>query len=672
MTHQAPDRLFLDFQSAVAGRYSLERELGRGGMGVVYLAREVRLDRPVAIKLLPPSKASDPHLRERFQREARTAAKLSHPNIIPIHAVEEIGEFVFFAMAYVEGETLTERVRRRGPLAPSDASRVLRDVAWALAYAHGQGVIHRDVKPDNILLESGGRVLVADFGIASVVAGAGALATGEVVGTPEFMSPERALGEAVDARSDLYSLGIVAYFACSGTLPFEGEKATDVLAKQVTQPAPALGTLAPLVPRRLAQAIDRCLAKDPAERPAGPGALADQLSHALEQRRDLPVALRAFVKHDARLDGGGVLLYPFAMLFATPIAAYITGSPAVRFFTLVSGYTLVPLGVLVNRARRLLNAGFAHGDIGVAFKAEIERSREERAYGLGHGGGPSLFEKVLRWISATGLGTAALALSGLVLWAPPWAQTDLLITFGWSLFGGLSSGVGALIMLQRRRDVDAEFWGRLWTGRLGRWMFSVARLFTGNKKAPASLTHRPTELALGMAAEQLYDSLPKVTRQDVRDLPDVVHRLEQDAQKMRGRLEELQEALADVLHTAVSLEPARATRHDLTVADLRAERDLVQQRLKDAVAALETIRQNRQPREIGHDVVRTLGWPALEPRLHESGAENVAPPAVIPREPFVVIVAECFHADRDGFLQRSGGAHGEEVMHLADRAGHVG
>src|SRR5204862_166987 len=301
MTHPAPDRLFLDFQSAVAGRYSLERELGRGGMGVVYLAREVRLDRPVAIKLLPPSKATDPKLRERFLREARTAAKLSHPNVIPIHAVEEIGGFVFFAMAYIEGETLTERVRQRGPLPPSEASRMLRDVAWALAYAHGQGVIHRDVKPDNILLENGGRVLVADFGIASVVAGAGALAT------------------------------------------------------------------------------------------------------------------------------GGVLLYPFAMLFATPIAAYITGSPAFGFFTLVSGYTLVPLGVLVNRARRLLNAGFAHGDIGVAFKAEIERSREERAYGLGHGGGPSLFEKVLRWISATGLGAAALALSGLVVWAPPWAETDLLI-----------------------------------------------------------------------------------------------------------------------------------------------------------------------------------------------------------------------------------------------------
>src|SRR5256714_1412102 len=136
-------------------------------MGVVYLAREVRLDRPVAIKLLPPSKASDPKLRERFLREARLAAKLSHPNVIPIHSVEEISGFVCYVMAFVDGETLTQRVRARGPLPTSEGTRMLREVAWALAYAHEQGLVHRDVKPDNILLEtSTGRVLVADFGIA--------------------------------------------------------------------------------------------------------------------------------------------------------------------------------------------------------------------------------------------------------------------------------------------------------------------------------------------------------------------------------------------------------------------------------------------------------------------------------------------------------------------------
>lgn len=575
-------------------------------MGVVYLAREVRLDRPVAIKLLPPSKSSDPRLRERFLREARTAAKLSHPNIIPIHAVEEIGEFVFFAMAYIEGETLTERVRRRGPLGPSDGSRLLRDVAWALAYAHTQGVIHRDVKPDNILLENTGRVLVADFGIAGVVAGAAGLNTGEIIGTPEFMSPEQALGETVDARSDLYSLGLVGYFALSGTLPFEAEKATEVLAKQVTEPVPPLASVAPLVPRRMSQAIDRCLAKEPEERPNGPSVLAEQLSHALEQRRELPVALRAFVKHDARLDGSGVLLYPFAMLLATPLVGFWTGSVAMGFATLVAGYTLVPLGVLINRARRLLNAGFGHPDIGVAFKAEIERSREERAYGLGHGGGPSLIERILRWISVPTLTTAAITLPILVTGGL--SDAGLFVTaqlFGWSLLAGVGTGVGALIMLQRRRDVDAEFWGRVWTGRLGRWLFGIARLFTSRKALPASLTHRPTELALGMAAEQLYDSLPKATRNQLRDLPDVVHRLERDAQTMRTRLDELQEALSDVSQRGGS-EPTIAARHDRIVSELSAERDLVQQRLQDAVAALETIRLNLLRLHAGTGTVHSL------------------------------------------------------------------
>src|SRR5882762_1499508 len=443
---------------------------------------------------------------------------------------------------------------------------------WALADAHGQGVIHRDVKPDNILLENNGRVLVADFGIASVVAGAGALTTGEVIGTPEFMSPEQALGEAVDGRSDLYSLGIVGYFAFSGTLPFEADQATEVLAKQVTEPAPLLGSVAPLVPRRLAQAIDRCLAKDRNERPDGPAVLADQLGHALERHRELPVALRAFVKHDARLDGSGVLLWPFIMLIATPIAGMLTQSVAVGFMTLVSGYTLVPLGVLINRARKLLNAGFGNSDIAVAFKAEIDRSREERAYGLGHGGGPSLIERILRWIGGLGIGAALVCLalpeSGPIMW-----------TFGASLTVGFGAGVAALSMLQRRRDVDAEFWGRLWTGRLGRWLFGVARMFAGAKTLPASLTHRPTELALSMAAEQLYETLPRETRRQLRDLPDVVHRLEEDAQKMRARFEELQEALSGVGDRG-NPDPAIAARHARIVADLTAERDLVQQRLK--------------------------------------------------------------------------------------------
>src|SRR6476660_1305059 len=162
-----PSGEFLELQAALAGEYSLQRELGRGGMGIVYLARDVQLDRDVAIKVLPTHMARSAESRERFLREARTAAGLSHPNIVPIHRVGEAGGFVFFVMSYVEGETLGERLRSKGPLPPADTMRIMREVAWALAYAHGRGIVHRDVKPDNILLEAAtGRALVTDFGIA--------------------------------------------------------------------------------------------------------------------------------------------------------------------------------------------------------------------------------------------------------------------------------------------------------------------------------------------------------------------------------------------------------------------------------------------------------------------------------------------------------------------------
>src|SRR5215210_2312580 len=218
-----PSAEFLDLQAALAGEYSLQRELGRGGMGIVYLARDVQLDRDVAIKILPTHLARDTTARDRFVREARTAAGLSHPHIVPIHRVGEASGFVFFVMSYVEGETLGERLRTRGPLPPAEATRVLREVAWALAYAHGRGIVHRDVKPDNIMLEAGtGRALVTDFGIAHGGAQPGlASDAGQIMGTAQFMSPEQAANERVDARSDIYALGVVGYLSVSGRLPFE-------------------------------------------------------------------------------------------------------------------------------------------------------------------------------------------------------------------------------------------------------------------------------------------------------------------------------------------------------------------------------------------------------------------------------------------------------------------
>jgi eukaryotic-like serine/threonine-protein kinase len=511
-----------------------------------------------------------------------------------------VGSFVFFAMAYVEGKTLSARVRERGPLAPSEAARMLREVAWALGYAHEQGVIHRDVKPDNILLEDAtGRAMVADFGIAGLVKDAESWRGGEIIGTPEFMSPEQALGETIDHRSDLYSLGAVGFFALSGRLPFNGDTASAVLAQQVSQAPPPLATIAPGVPRRLGQIVDQCLAKDRQQRPQSAGHLGEQLSRNLEHRKELPVALRAFVKHDARLDGAGVLLYPFGMVIVTSTFGAYAGAGA-AFLTFIGSMTLVPAAVLVYRARGLLNTGFQHADLDVAFKAEIERGREDRAFGAGHK--PTIFEKIMRGTALASWTTFGVGLLSLFTTV----STDAAPVFGGMVFGFVTtvatlSSFGWLVFLQRRRDVDSEFWGKLWTGRLGKWMFRLARAVFPLKTTAAAMTHRPTELVIAMAADQLYEGLPKHVKKGLGDLPDVVSRLEADARRMRARLEELQDT--DLDGPASREGGERAER---VVAQLRRDRELIQNRLADTVAALETIRLSLLHLHAGKVSIRSL------------------------------------------------------------------
>ena len=261
-TFSASDEL-VSFAAALNGQYDIEREIGRGGMGVVYLARDLRLDRMVAIKTLPPSLQGDETIRERFLREARTAARLNHPNIVPIHRADEAGGQVFFVMGFVDGDSLAAKLTA-GPMSPRDALPVLRDVAQALGYAHKQGVIHRDVKTENILLDTvSGRAMVTDFGIARVAAAAPLTATGQVLGTVYYLSPEQVADENVDARSDIYALGVVGFAMLSGRFPFDANLASAVLISHVIKPAPPLASIAPNVPASLAAIIDRCLTKDP-------------------------------------------------------------------------------------------------------------------------------------------------------------------------------------------------------------------------------------------------------------------------------------------------------------------------------------------------------------------------------------------------------------------------
>jgi len=262
-----PQRAALE--RALGAQYEIGRLLGRGGMGAVYLAREKALERAVAIKVLPPETATDADTRERFRREARTAAKLTHANIVPLHTFGDVEGMLYFVMGYVKGESLAERMRREGKLPEEDVRRILAEVADALHYAHKQGVVHRDIKPDNILIDDeSGRPMLTDFGVAKARAsGATLTEAGAVVGTPYYMSPEQASGARnIDGRSDLYSLGVMGYQMLAGRLPFEGESFRDVIVQHVTKEPAPLAALVPDAPPDLTSAVMRCLAKDPGKR----------------------------------------------------------------------------------------------------------------------------------------------------------------------------------------------------------------------------------------------------------------------------------------------------------------------------------------------------------------------------------------------------------------------
>ena len=253
----------------LGGRYELQRRLAQGGMATVYLARDRQLDRRVALKMLHPQFASDPTFAERLRREARAAAGLSHPNIVGVYDWGRQGERYFIVMEYVSGHSLAEIIAARGPLGPHAAAAVAFEVAAALAFAHRAGIVHRDVKPQNVLLSNDGHVKVTDFGIATMMGGgpsAGLTETGAVVGTASYLSPEQARGETTDARSDLYSLGVVLYEMLSGYPPFRGDTPISVAYQHVQDPPVALGEIAEGVPRVLEGITMRLLAKDPEDR----------------------------------------------------------------------------------------------------------------------------------------------------------------------------------------------------------------------------------------------------------------------------------------------------------------------------------------------------------------------------------------------------------------------
>ena len=280
--------LFNALQAALAPQYRLERELGRGGMGVVFLATDTTLDRPVAIKAVHPELAAHPSIARRFLAEARTVARLRHPNIVAVHAAGTTEGLLYYVMDQVEGESLRERLTREGRLDPDIASHIVADVAAALDAAGGAGVVHRDVKPENVLLDqASGRAMLADFGIARAMAAeSGTSSTGEgmAVGTPVYMSPEQAAGEEIDTRSDLYALGVVAYEMLAGQPPFQGPNRV-VVSKHIAERPVPIERVRPETPRPLASAVMRALEKQPGDR----WQRGEEFRHALSvERPELP------------------------------------------------------------------------------------------------------------------------------------------------------------------------------------------------------------------------------------------------------------------------------------------------------------------------------------------------------------------------------------------------
>ncbi|HVX87904.1 MAG TPA: serine/threonine-protein kinase [Gemmatimonadales bacterium] len=550
---QSPDQLFLEFQRVLAGHYSLERELGRGGMGVVYLARDVALDRAVAIKLLPPILAAQPTFRERFLREARTAARLAHPNIVPIHTVQERDGFVYFVMAYVAGRTLGQRVREQGPLRPDEAARILREVAWALGYAHAQGVVHRDVKPDNILLdEPAGRAMVSDFGIAQV-AEADPISGAHRAGTRGFMSPEQAEGEPLDGRSDLYALGLVGVYALTGTVVAEGEDAREALA---------------VAPGWLRDAVSRCLEPSPDDRFADAATLGEAIAPQRVATAEVPPVIRIWLTRTQPLVVAATLWTLFTAVGATVMAfRWLSGvsgpGDLIRQLFLMAGPWAV-LGVArVFETRRALTAGYELADLRAATAMEAARKREEFAYELA---GTNLVGRFARTVS---LGSVVLLLGFALLEGTGVIQLGNALTnriaIGLALTAA-ATGVVGIVSPGRwyTRDLRSDLSARFWKSRFGAWMVKLAGWGLGRRARAADAMHRATEVLLADELEDLYHGLPAEIRRGLTEVPEMIKRLTASAESLRAQVE-----------------AARA---------LGQAADQQQGRMMEAVAALETLR----------------------------------------------------------------------------------
>ncbi|HSR93209.1 MAG TPA: serine/threonine-protein kinase, partial [Gemmatimonadales bacterium] len=575
------DPILLEVQAALAGRYSVERELGRGGMATVYLARDIRLDRLVAIKVLLPELAVRPELRERFLRETRTAASFSHPNIVPVHAVEETPTLLFFVMGFVEGETLTQVVRRHGPLTATAAARLIQEVAWALSYAHGRGVVHRDVKPDNILLERAtGRAMVTDFGIARSFAASGLTQVGEVVGTPHFMSPEQAAGDQLDGRSDLYSLGVASFFAVTGRVPFDGESAQAILAMHMSRPAPPILELRPDLPAPLGDTIDRCLAKEPQDRFSRGEELVDALEGIRAGRKEVPTSIRLWVTRSDQFFRVGLILTLLSSQvvgrFHSELEQLVSGT---MFLVLViSLWIQIPLGM-----RDLARQGLDFGDL-VAGLVDLDHERLAATAALRAAPDYNQRRRMRAVLLAlSGIIAVLLLLFALSQKRPP--PGHIFTPIGTvALVLGIAVGMGTLVFtvagVARIGRMDRRMHG-LWTGPVGRFLFWLGSLGLeqhGTGATPSAGPRAPLE------------DLPREQRHRSNRFRTLFDQIDRQLERLAQRDNELTETLDQVSGTTPTSGGGVAVKHQTLIRDLeQAQRGTSDRRL-ELLGALENAR----------------------------------------------------------------------------------